>query len=287
MSEMTENNRLQIKLIDNQFAHGKSFGTGDLNIPPVNFDWYRGTQKIGDLIVFSEDTLEYVDQFDEKFKVGFIIEAPGSNQKPYDFISNPDNYNKFSYILTFNKNLINLNPDKFKFYAFGGCWILPNERFIYPKSKNISIIASSKNTTTGHRLRHEIIQKYGTHIEGLYGGGYQFVQNKIEALKDFKYSIIVEQDNCDALFSEKLIDCLMTGTIPIYWGCKSISDFFNPKGILSFDDISELEPILLQATEQNYIDSLDAIKENFEKAKEFVIPEDYMWEKYFKNHFVS
>jgi hypothetical protein len=275
--------KVKIKLVDNQFAHGKSFGTGDLQIPPENFDWYRGNENINDLVVFSEDMLSSVDLYKEKHKIGFIIEAPGSNMKPYEYIRQPENYNKFEYILTFNQELINLNPEKFKYYVFGGCWILKEDQKIHEKTKNISIIASIKKTTSGHKLRHEVIDLYRSKIDDLYGGGYKFVQNKIEALRDYRFSIVIEQDNCPDLFSEKLIDCIMTGTVPIYWGCGgNIGKYFNIDGIINFNNASELSSILDKCDENFYISKMDAIKENFETAKKYVIPEDYMWHNYFK-----
>ena len=45
-------------------------------------------------------------------------ESPLIKKAIYDYISEPRNYNKFDMILTFSYDLIKLNPDKFKFYAF-------------------------------------------------------------------------------------------------------------------------------------------------------------------------
>lgn len=273
-----------IKLVDNQFAHGKSFGTGDLQISPVNFDWYRGNENINDLVVFSEDMFHVVDRYSEKTKIGFIIESPLIKKQSYDYISNPKNYNKFDKIFTFSNDLIKINPEKFNFYAFGGCWIYPKDRLVYEKTKNISIISSFKRITSGHKMRHEIIEKFRSQIDGVYGGGYKFVQNKIEALKDYRYSFVVEQGNHDAMFSEKLIDCFVTGTIPIYWGCEGkIGEYFNIDGIFQFEDIGEIAEILKDCNEESYLRKTKAIEENFEIAKKYVIPEDYIWEKYLKN----
>lgn len=275
--------RRNVRLIDKQFAHGKSFGTGDLQISPVNFEWHRG-DKIDEIVFLSEDSFADVDLYTEKNKVGFIIESPSIRPEIYEFIKTPENYNKFTTILTFDNNLIKLNPDKFKFLAFGGCWIYPEDRKIYDKSKNISIIASSKTITSGHRLRHDVVERFKDKIEGMYGGGYQFVQNKLEALKDFRYSFVIEQANHDAMFSEKLIDCLVTGTIPIYWGCEgTIKNYFNIDGILEFNNLDELPAILEKCTEEYYNEHIEAIKDNFERAKKYVIPEDYIWENYLKN----
>jgi hypothetical protein len=273
-----------VKIVDRQFSHGKSFGTGDLQISPANFDWYRGLENINDFVVFSENSFSLVDNYSEKIKVGFIIESPLINPSIYDYIKNPFNYNKFDFIFTFSHDLIKVNPDKFKYYPFGGCWIYPEERLVHQKTKNISIVASIKKTTLGHQLRHAIVDNFKPQIEGLYGGGYQFVQNKIEALKDYRYSFVVEQGNHDAMFSEKVIDCFMTGTIPIYWGCEgAIGQYFNPDGILQFNKLGDLPKLLESCTEEFYTKNLSAIKENFEIAKQYCIPEDYMWNHYFKN----
>lgn len=272
-----------IRIVDKQFSHGKSFGTGDLLIHPRNFKWYRGSENINDFIVFSEDSFAYVDDYDEKIKVGFIIESPMIKPKIYDWIKNPTNYNKFDFIYTFSRDLIRINPEKFKYYAFGGCWIYPEDMSIYQKHKGISIISSPKKITIGHQLRHDIISRFGDKIEGIYGGGYKFVKNKIEALKDYKFSIVVEQGNHDSMFSEKLVDCFMTGTIPIYWGCEDkIGEYFNINGILNFNNIDELDKILENCTEELYLNSIQSIHENFETAKQYCIPEDYLWNNYFK-----
>ncbi len=273
----------RIRIVDQQFAHGTSLGSGDLNLYSDRFDWYRGNDAIGDVVVVSEDSFHLINHLTEKIKVALIIESPMSNKNVYNFISQPEHYNKFDYILTFNKELIKINPEKFIYYIFGGCWIYPENREIYPKSKDISIIASAKRTTIGHNLRHEAISKFGNKIEGIYGRGYNVVENKLEALKDFRYSIIIENDNCDAMFSEKLIDCFVTGTIPIYWGCKSIVDFFNKNGMLCFENINELETILEKCNEEHYNNFLPFIQENFIKAQQYTIPENCMWDTFFKN----
>lgn len=272
-----------IKIIDTQFGHGKSFGTGDLQISPDNFEWYRGDEKIGDLIVFSESGISRVDEFNEKIKIAFLLEPPPIDGASYSKISKPELYNKFDIVLTFDKNLIKLNPDKFKYYAFGGCWIYPEKRMVYKKTLNISIISSKKKITEGHRLRHAIINAAGSKINGVYGRGYKPIENKIEALKDYRYSIVIENDNREDLFTEKIIDCFMTGTIPVYWGCKKrIGDYFNLDGIIQFNDINDFDDAISKCTEENYLKNTVAVEENFELAKQYCIPEDYMWNHYFK-----
>ena len=40
-------------------------------------------------------------------------------------------------------------------------------------------------------------------------------------------------------FNEKIIDCFFSGTIPIYWGTKNISKYFDENGIIFFPNIDE------------------------------------------------
>ena len=82
-------NKKLLKIVDNQFGHGKSFGTGDLQISPINFDWYRGDDRVSDLVVFTESGIPTVDNYTEEIKVAFLLESPLIDQKSYINISKP------------------------------------------------------------------------------------------------------------------------------------------------------------------------------------------------------
>jgi hypothetical protein len=83
----------------------------------------------------------------------------------------------------------------------------------------------------------------------------------------------------DFLFTEKLIDCFLTGTIPIYYGCPSISKFFNTDGMLIFDSINELSEIVNMIDTEYYYSKIESIKENFELAKKYTICDNILYEK--------
>ena len=89
--------------------------------------------------------------------------------------------------------------------------------------------------------------------------------------------IIIENSKIDYYFTEKLIDSFMTGTVPIYWGCPSIGDFFNLGGIIIINDINDLLYELNSISLEKYKTMLPAIQENFEKAKNFLIAEDWIF----------
>jgi len=277
----------QIKIYDTAFAHsnGGSFGTGDLNIHPTHFEWYRGKDTVGDIAVITESCFNDVDSVKEKIKIALIMEPPCIRPDAYVKICKPEFRNKFDYILTHQRDLLSTDP-KFRHYTYAGCWIYPNKRVLHNKTKNISIIASSKRSTMGHILRHQVISCYRDRIDGIFGNGYDFVPNKIEALKDFRYSIVIENETSDDWFTEKLIDCFVTGTIPIYWGTKNIGDYFNTDAIIQFSEFHELEKIIKTATQEFYDSKLiynGPISNNFLLARKYyILPEDLIWTNFLK-----
>jgi hypothetical protein len=78
------------------------------------------------------------------------------------------------------------------------------------------------------------------------------------------YSVAIESTEEVNYLSEKLIDCLITKTIPVYWGCPNISDFFDTSYWLNVDDL-----INFKFTGEYYYNNLEKINNNFEKAKQY------------------
>ena len=110
-----------------------------------------------------------------------------------------------------------------------------------PMSKNkfISVIISNKNTMTGHQKRNEFIQKLlltevGQFID-CYGDGYIKVIDKWEALKDYRYHICIENDELNDYWTEKLADPFLAYSVPIYFGCPNINEYFDAESIIQID----------------------------------------------------
>lgn len=253
---------------DTMFNHAKS--SSWYNEPEL-FDWVRKYDE--QHLVFTDYTLYQVDNFNNEKKYAWLLESPEITPFAYDFVRG--NYDKFDLIFTFSKELLELS-DKFVLIPYGGCWIEEEDRVIHEKSKNTSIILSSKQTTVGHRLRHVIHQTYPS-IESF--GYHNPIKNKITALKDYRYSLIIENCQKDYYFSEKLIDCFITGTIPIYWGCPSIGDFFDTDGMVIFNTLSELDSIINSLTKELYESKLDSVKKNFEEAKKYLVADNLIYDK--------
>jgi hypothetical protein len=264
----------KVKIIDTNFAHAK-YSTDYQESKYI--EWVRNIPPNNDEIIFFTDNSMYnVDKIKNCKKIGMLMEPKAINFNIYDWISK--NHNKFDLILTYDKALIN-NFDNIEFYPHCGCWIKEKDHKIYDKSKLLSIVASNKSQTNGHKLRHIAISELKEKKFDLdvFGRGYNSIDYKLTSLKDYAFSLIIENSRSDYYFTEKLIDSFVTGTVPIYWGCPSIGNFFNLDGMIIFEDIKDLLCKINLLSFDKYNKMLPAIKENFIKTKEFLIAEDWIY----------
>jgi hypothetical protein len=195
-----------------------------------------------------------------------------------------DHHNDFDYVCTFDERLA--GRDNFVFYPYGTTWIHDGEKAIYLKSKNLSMIASVKRMTESQRLRHAVVDRYRSRIDGLFGTAYRPIKDKYEGLAYYRYSIAIENCDINSYFSEKLMDCFLTGTVPIYWGFSKVTDFFDPAGVITFRNVEDLQAVIDGLSDEDYKARLPAVQRNYEKAMQYVSFEKYLWEsclsKFFK-----
>lgn len=188
--------------------------------------------------------------------------------------ASPEKYlSTFDIIFTHNKELLKINP-KFKWCPANGFWI--KEPKIYEKSKMISFITSNKNFTDGHKKRLEWVESIGDQVD-LYGRGFNEIETKEEGLCDYMFSVVIENGVYESYYTEKILDCFSTGTIPVYLGSPDIGNFFNKDGIIDLSDEFDV-------SEEIYYSKMDAIKDNLERVKKIEVLEDFIWENYFNGN---
>ena len=263
-----------VKIIDINFAHAKY--TTDYQISKfINWDRSRNISQ-EEILFITDNSLNSSVNIVNNNKIGMLMEPRAINPAIYEWVSS--NHGHLKNVLTYDKNLLDSCSNAL-FYPHCGCWIKEEDQSIYDKTKLLSIIASDKRQTEGHRLRHASIDVLrANNIElDVYGRGYNPIDYKLESLKDYAFSLIIENSRSDYYFTEKLMDSFVTGTVPIYWGCPSIGDFFNLDGMIIFNDIEDLLSKLNLLSLEQYNNMLPAITENFEKAKEFLIAEDWIY----------
>lgn len=72
------------------------------------------------------------------------------------------------------------------------------------------------------------------------------IQQKKDGIVDYKFSICIENTNEKNYVSEKFYDCILTNTIPIYFGCKNIKDIWPENGYINIEDINDIDSVILQ-----------------------------------------
>jgi hypothetical protein len=146
---------------------------------------------------------------------------------------------------------------------------------IYDKKKLVSMVASNKVLCEDHRFRQLMIKKYSNKCDH-FGRGYNPIKNKEDGLKDYCFSFAMENATYPNMFTEKITDCFMTGTIPIYYGINNIGDYFNTDGIITLDDNFKIEDLSFDL----YYSKMDAVIDNFKRSIDFPLAEDYIFKTF-------
>jgi hypothetical protein len=146
----------------------------------------------------------------------------------------------------------------------------------------VSAVSSNKIMLNGHSKRLKFVTAVKDKVD-LYGRGINEISSKLFALVDYRFSIAIENDISENYFTEKITDCFLTGTIPIYHGATNIEDFFDINGIIRFDTLEELHNILDNLTPELYNSKLKSIENNFYKCFDYPTDCDSMYDLYYKN----
>jgi len=271
---------MKIFLKDTCFSHCL-FSNNPL--PPIQFsdkiEWDRSKKFTdSDYIIFT-DNLVYEARNNNKKDIAWLIEPYELQSHNYEYLR--QNYNKFFKILTHDVDLLKL-PNAYKI-PYGGCWIKKEDFNIYSKDKNFSIVCSNKNYLSGHKFRHECVNAI-KEVADIYGNGYNPINYKLESLRNYRYQIVVENVKKDFWFTEKLIDCFVTGTIPIYYGCPSIHEFFDINGLITFNNTDELKHKIANLNSDYYNSKIESIKINFKIAQEYILSENSIYKFFNENY---
>ena len=220
-----------------------------------------------DSISITVDCQVLDDSADKKV---FIQLEPPSVKDFLQYIIN--NHHLFDLILAWHTDILEACPNA-KRFIFGDCWIdIPN--FKADKKNQVSFLMSSKAMTEGHKLRHEVydfLLKYRN--QNYTVAAYKTpprLTSKDVVFEQAKFSIIIENEQHDNWITEKLIDCFVTKTIPIYWGAPNVGEFFDESGMITFSTLEELETILNELDMDDYERLSSVINVNYNKAVKYI-----------------
>jgi len=227
-------------------------------------------------------------------KYGLLMESKEIVPEDYlIFEHHPKLAAEFDSIFTFDEKILDKvkNAKEFcmcaniNFFGASTCDI-KNPDWCAQKTKNVSICSSNKLSCDLHKLRYDwaclfknnpLVDTFGTFDGGAY-------VTALDYLKDYRYSIAVENDIRPYWFTEKILNCFATKTVPIYVGHEKMLERFNPDGIIFIkpEDYGKIEDIIKQCSAADYEARRAAIEDNFERVQKYINPFDRLWDMYLK-----
>jgi hypothetical protein len=136
------------------------------------------------------------------------------------------------------------------------------------KTDHMSLISSEKRDLEGHRLRLRVAERHRDRL-ALYGRAFRPVVSKNEALDRYRFSVAIENSRSPGYFTEKILDCFLTRTVPIYWGDPTIGEAFDARGIVWCRTEGEIDAAVRGLSPEDYDAFAEAIEENFRRASPY------------------
>lgn len=106
------------------------------------------------------------------------------------------------------------------------------------KSKTLSWIVGDAMDLPGHVKRWSFLEyiKKDPNLElDLYGKKIRYIEDKWDALAPYRYALAVENTSGLDYWTEKVADCFLTWTVPLYWGCVNLEDYFPSESFIRID----------------------------------------------------
>jgi len=237
-----------------------------------------------------EEKLTHLNNIDFSLFVETIPENPNelssinviSLHEPNEYFGRHDwviqNKDLFQIILTWDDKILNTCSNAL-FLPFGHTWFKPDQYEKHHKEEfKIAHLRGNLLKSYGHQMRWEILDRKNeikTPIKffDVYGSRHDIEnarKGKEFVFGDSMFGIAIENFSHRGFFTEKILDCFLLKTIPIYWGCSNIKDFFNQEGIIKFNNPDDLIYISNQLTEDFYQSKYHIIEENYQLALQYI-----------------
>ena len=185
-----------------------------------------------------------------------------------------EHYKAFDYIFTYDPIILQL-PNA-KPMPFAGVWDTND----LEKTKKISMCCSKKAECEGHLRRRKLADELKDKVDvlGNYLGRHGVTTKQIYG--EYKYSVVLENEKDEWYFTEKVLNAFANKCVPIYYGAPKILELFNPQGVIYIEQIEDIEKVIDNLDDKDYISRLDAINDNYERVKQFKCYEDYLYLQY-------
>jgi hypothetical protein len=268
-------NKIKFNLLDNNFSHDR-YSVAGRDSEYIEWDRSCSDKKIPTF--FSHDYM-YWNTDDFGVPLGWFFESKSIIPNFYSSVE--PHLKKFEKVFTPNLEFVNKYENCF-WIPGGGVWIGGSygkgEVKIFNKTKLCSMVSSQKRMCELHNFRLEIANNINTKIVDVFGINQWTPIN--ETLEDYMFSVVIENHQDEMYFTEKILNCFATGTIPIYLGAKNIKEKFDINGIITFSTKEELNEILNYLSPELYFSKLESVKNNFNLCKNYLSIEDFIYKNY-------
>lgn len=261
---------------------GRLYKMAELYPVVTNFldnSWLKLNAKLPKKAVVFVDCPSNYEQFEDyDIKVAVICEPDEILGSTAVFKEWAD---KFDTILTWDEELLKLPNAKRFLQPYSAHWIDLLNYNKWDKEFNVSTVVGGKGQTIGHKMRHELYARQqeikvpknffissAIPITNLFNNPY--LGKSKHPLFDSMFHICIEnvgrRQNC---ITEKLIDALITGTVPIHWGCTNLHEFFDTRGIIVVRDVDDIINTCNQLTPELYYSMRPYIENNKRNALKY------------------
>lgn len=228
---------------------------------------YRFTKKFDKKISVTMDSIVH----DSNADINILMQCEPPNLYVDFFGMVQHHHKKFDLVLAYDERILSIPGINAVEFCPIGSWI--SNDIVLNKTNQISYLMSSKINGYDYHMRFMILRWLErnklSNFDILWHRSPPRVPDKNIFFSNAKFNIACENQVMNNMFTEKLIDCLKTKTVPIYYGCVNIEKYFNPRGIIRFNTIEEFTDIMNNLTPDMYDEMLPYIEENYELSKPF------------------
>ena len=206
---------------------------------------------------------KYIDMLNIRKRWGFysfLLMITGEYYPPpmlntdYNISFSPDSKNNF---------YLGLIPLNLYFEDLLSCQIPPfiKNNKEYPKKRFCSFIYSNSNTQLfpDVEIRNKFYNMLSEYKQVDSGGDAMNNTNelkdieenlnnnylaKMDFTKNYKFSITFENTSGAEYLTEKIWHAFLAGSIPIYWGCPNVNDFFNPASFINCHEYASFSDVI-------------------------------------------
>lgn len=192
------------------------------------------------------------------------------------------NYQHFDVVLGYEPEVLSCPNSKFFFWS--RTWInSQEENSIQNKEYNVSFICGGNVITENHKkriscwMRQEeiIIPKmffYTTRndrVSKIFDANLPCPRDsKLAAFEKSMFHIVVENCCLQHCITEKIFDCFVTMTVPIYLGCPNIGEYFDIRGIIIVSSVNEIIEQCNKLTKNDYYSRMEYMETNKKLSNE-------------------